>query len=423
MTAERTVQHVTCLGCGCSCDDLTVTVSDERIVAATPICPIGRAWLGDGRLPSGVLIEGQAMPLEAAIRKAAAALAAGRHRLVHLGPDITSEAQRAGLAVADLLGAAVDTSTSETAAQGLVSAQRRGRTTATLGEVRNRGTVFLFWGTDPSEKYPRFLARYGIEAIGSHVPQGRKGRDVISVSIGKDRGISDADLAFQLSPDQEIAALSLMRAAVLGIQVPAASPVAKLAVEVTARLKAARYAVIVHDAEPTAEQRNPLRTEALLGLAEALNGPTRAALCSLRAGGNRVGAEAVLTSQTGYPLAVDYSRGYPRYISTGRGIGLLRDGAFQTALLVGSPSFDQPTGRALAAATTVLVGPRATQAGFRATVAIDTGMAGVHEGGTAYRMDEVPLRLRPPLESPLLTVQVLRSLVDAIRAELRRSPA
>jgi formylmethanofuran dehydrogenase subunit B len=326
--------------------------------------------------------------------------------------------------VADLLAAAVDAATSDTAAQGLITAQRRGRTTATLGEIRNRGDVFLFWGVDPSERYPRFLSRYGIEPVGSQVPEGRKGRDVIAISIGKDRAIPGADLALDLPPEQEIAALSLMRAAVLGLKSPASpSPIATLAVEVTARLMAARYAVIVHDAEPTGERRNPLRAEALSALAESLNGPTRAALCSLRAGGNRVGAEAVLTSQTGFPLAVDFSRGYPRYTPTDRGIELLRNGAFQAVLLVGSPSFDQQTGRALSAASTVVVGPRATQTTFNSTVAIDTGVAGVHEGGTAYRMDEVPLRLRPPLEPLHPTVQVLGLLADAIRLELRKRPA
>ena len=39
-------------------------------------------------------------------------------------------------------------------------------------------------------------------------------------------------------------------------------------------------------------------------LAQTLNGPTRGALSTLRAGGNRSGADAVLTWQTGYPIAI-----------------------------------------------------------------------------------------------------------------------
>lgn len=55
MSSERQVQNVTCLGCGCGCDDLTVDVSDGRITDASPVCPLGRAWFGDGQVPTEIL--------------------------------------------------------------------------------------------------------------------------------------------------------------------------------------------------------------------------------------------------------------------------------------------------------------------------------------------------------------------------------
>ena len=161
MSADRRIEHVTCLGCGCGCDDLTVTVSNDRITEVTPACPLGRAWFGDGQVPNQVISDGQPLALDLTIERLAEALVEARGRcLVYLGPDLTSQAQRAGLAVADLLEATVDSDTSPTAANGLITAQRRGRASATLGEVRNRGDVFLFWGVDPRERYPRFLSRW-----------------------------------------------------------------------------------------------------------------------------------------------------------------------------------------------------------------------------------------------------------------------
>jgi formylmethanofuran dehydrogenase subunit B len=419
MSAQRVVEHVTCLGCGCGCDDVTVTIEEGRIAAATPLCPLGQNWFGDGRVPDEVLIQGRAAPLDQAIARAAADLAAQRPSLIYLASDITSQTQRAAVEIADVLGATVDTATSDTAAGGLLTAQRRGRASATLGEMRNRGDVFFFWGVDPAERYPRFMARYGPEPAGTHVPQGRSGRTVISVSVGAERGPAGSDLTYELPPEQEISALSLIRASVLGMELPVSSPVTKLAGEIAAHLLRARYAVVVHDAEPTNQDRNPLRIEALIALAQALNGPTRAALCSLRAGGNRVGAEAVLTAHTGYPFAVDYSRGYPRYAPGRRGIDQLRDGAFRAALVVGSAVLDADSRAAFSQVTTVCIGPRASQSGVGTAVAIDTGVAGIHEGGMAYRMDEVPLRLRPPLEASHTTMEVLGRLADAIHRELR----
>jgi formylmethanofuran dehydrogenase subunit B len=88
---------------------------------------------------------------------------------------------------------------------------------------------------------------------------------------------------------------------------------------------------------------------------------------------------------------------------------------FSAALIVGSASFDDRTIAALAHVPTVAIGPRASQSKFSPRVAIDTGVAGIHEGGTGYRMDEVPLSLRPPLPATRATVQVLEALCGAMR--------
>ncbi len=416
MSADHQVKHVTCLGCGCGCDDISVTVRDGRIVDAGPACPVGRAWFGDGSVPWEVLQAGKPAALEQALAEAASILTKPRGRqLVYLGPDITAQAQRTAVALADLLGAAVDSATSEAAAGGLLAAQRRGRATATLGEIRNRGDVLLFWGVDPDRRYPRFLSRYALEPRGTQVPNGRAGRFVIAVNIGADTGPAEADVAITLEPSEEIAALSLMRAAVLDRPARDPSPNLARAIGLISRLTSARYAVLIHDAEPTAGPRNPLRVEGLIALTQALNGPTRAALSSLRAGGNRAGAESVLTWQTGYPFAVDYSRGHPRYLPGDRGLDRLVKGAFTAALVVGSPGLDGNAATALGGIETVAIGPGASQAPFTTRVAIDTGTAGIHEAGTAYRMDEVPLSLRPPLTAQRSAVQTLEALTDAVR--------
>jgi formylmethanofuran dehydrogenase subunit B len=419
MSAAQQVEHVTCLGCGCGCDDLTVTVQEGRIVDAIPACPVGRAWFGDGSVPWEVLRAGKPAAFEDAVTEAATILAKAQGRLLlYLAPDVTSQAQRAAVSLADLLRATLDSATSEPAAGGLLAAQRRGRATATLGEIRNRGDVFLFWGVDPSQRYPRFLSRYALEPAGTQVPEGRAGRFVIAVNIGADKGPAGADLTITLEPSEEIAALSLMRAAMLDHPAHDVSPNLTKAVGLVGRLTGARYAVLVHDAEPTSEPRNPLRVEGLIALVQALNGPTRAALSSLRAGGNRLGAESVLTWQTGYPFAVDLSRGHPRYTPGDRGLDRLANSRFTAALVVGSPTLDGEAAKALGGIDTVAIGPRASEAPFTTRVAIDTGVAGIHEPGTAYRMDEVPLSLRPPLTAQRSAVQTLQALTEAVRTRL-----
>ena len=414
MTDSR-VEHVTCLGCGCGCDDIAVTIREGRIIETTPPCPVSKAWFGDGSVPWEVLYDGNRVPVDAALAEAAAILLRARGRLlVHIGGDLSTQAQRKAVMLADLLGATVDTATSSTAAGGILAAQRRGRATATLGEVRNRGDVLLFWGTDPAKRYPRFHSRYAPDPSGTQVPNGRTDRFVIGVGIGSDKAPANADVSLALEPAEEIAALSLMRAAVVGEFPGTPSAPFKAALDLVPLLTRARYAVLIHDAEPSEQPRDPLRVEALIALTQAVNGPTRAALVSLRAGGNRSGAESVLTWQTGFPFAVDHSRGYPRYTPEGRGLDRLERGGFSAVLLVGTSVMDSGATVALGGIDTVVIGPGASRAGFATRIAIDTGVAGIHETGTGYRMDDVPLPLRPPLPAQRSTVETLDALSGAI---------
>ena len=168
---------------------------------------------------------------------------------------------------------------------------------------------------------------------------------------------------------------------------------------------------------------DPYRAEGLIALAQALNGPTRAALSTLRAGGNRPGAEAVLTWQTGFPMAVDFSRGFPRYTPESRGLDRL-DGRVGAVLVAGSAAALTGVLRMrLGRVATVAIGPRASQAPFPTRVAIDTGVAGIHEGGTGYRMDDMPLPLRPPLPGARSAAETLGALLALLRAPVAGSKA
>ena len=411
MTASA-VRHVTCLGCGCGCDDLTVHVRAGRIERLEPPCPLAQRWFGDGTVPDRVHAGGKPAPVDAAIAAAADLLVAARGRaLVYAGLELSSQAQRVAVALADVLRATIDGPTSGPAATGLLVAQRRGRAAATLGEIRGRADVVLCWAVDPAERYPRYFERYA---------PARPERTLLAVSVGADRGPAGAAVSVALTPAQEIAALSVLRAVVLG-QAPGDldEPLSAVAALGT-RLLAARYAAIVHDAEPARErERDGHRTEGLIALAQALNGPTRAALNSLRGGGNRSGLESVLTWQTGYPMAVDFSEGAPRYLPASRGGDRLARKAFGAVLVAGTPG---PLDAGLLAGTpTVVIGPRASEAPFGPAVAIDTGVAGIHETGTAYRMDEVPLPLTPPLPRPRGGHEVLEALLAAVRQRLGRA--
>ena len=410
MSRDRVVQSVTCLGCGCGCDDLTLRVRAGRIAELTPPCPVAARWFGDGTVPREIRVEGRPATIEQAIEAAAAALSRAGRPLVLLAPDLTTEAQRAAIAVGDVLRAEVDGATSDSAAAGILAAQRRGRAAASLGEIRNRADVVLFWAVDPRERYPRYLERYTAAAAATHV----RARALLSVSVGSDRGPEQAEIAAEFTPGEEVDALAVMQATVRGQRLGELPERLRPAATIAGRLLQGKYVAIVHDAEPGREGRDAQRAESLVALAQVLNGPTRAALSSLRAGGNRSGAEAALTWQTGYPMRVSFREGYPRAWPGRSGLDRLRSGGTDAVLVAGSLAALEGPGLALDRVPAVVIGPWASAvSGTR--VAIDTGIAGIQEPGTGYRMDDVPLPLSPVLESPRPAAGTLGLLLGALR--------
>jgi formylmethanofuran dehydrogenase subunit B len=410
---------ITCLGCGLLCDDVSVAVANGRLSSLSPACALGTSWLGAGAVHDRIQSGQRDATFEFAIATAASLLAGARGRaLVYLGPGLTIEALKPALAMADRLHAVVDTDTSAAAASGILAGQRRGRAAATLGELRNRADVVVFWGVNPERTHPRLVERL-VNAAGTHAPGGRASRTVVSVPIGADGSDDGADITLRLPAAAELAALSILRASVAGASVPDTPAGIAGLPELAARLVGAKYVAIVAGGEDGDPARPSQRAEGLIALTQALNGPTRAALITLRNGDNRNGVESLLTWQTGFPFAVDFRSGAPSYAADRRGLDDLA--SVDVALVLGD--WRAVPGTALASVPTVVIGPGASEAPGRPRVAIDTGRAGIHEGGTAYRMDDVPLPLTPALDGSRTAAMVLGALEEAVAKMLREPVA
>lgn len=109
------VANATCTFCGCVCDDIELHANDERIVEAKRACVLGKAWFLNHtaeRLYPDALIDGREATVEEAIQTAAALLDAAHLPLVYGMSNITCEAQREAVALAERLGGVVDSHTS-----------------------------------------------------------------------------------------------------------------------------------------------------------------------------------------------------------------------------------------------------------------------------------------------------------------------
>ncbi len=408
---DPTLLDVTCTACGCLCDDIGIFVDHDRIVRAERACPVGVSWfLADHshRDIADATIEGRPASLDEAIGRSAAILKASRSPLILGLTRATLEAQAEAVAIADRLGATIDPAGSADSLPRWRAIQRVGMVSATWGEVRDRADVVIFWGVDPIATHPRHFERYSVDAIGRFVPEGRAGRFVAVVGGAPNATSARADLFVTVPCPEDVEALSILRALVRGKDVPASDSMRALA----SAMVGARYGAFVFGAGLEA-------AEAALTLVRDLNGGGNRRFVALALGsaGNPTGAEATLTWQAGSPVAVDFSRGFPRYLpDEATAEARLRSRRADSALIVADDPRDFLSAEALAnlaTIPTIAVGPRATDPSRPATVAIASATFGIHEGGDVMRSDGPALPLRPALKTD-------RPPLRRLLAEIRR---
>ena len=109
------VPNATCTFCGCVCDDIELHAEGDRILKAKNACSLGESWFRNHtaeRHYPDALIDGQPATVDEAVEAAASYLHAADMPLVYGLSNITCEAQREAVALAEMVGGVVDSHTS-----------------------------------------------------------------------------------------------------------------------------------------------------------------------------------------------------------------------------------------------------------------------------------------------------------------------
>jgi formylmethanofuran dehydrogenase subunit B len=401
-------ENVGCTVCGCVCDDLRVTVEGGRIIRADGACLLAEPWLlgQDTRQPAIAEIEGQPALLEAAVAKAAEILRKSSSPLIYGMSRSSTEGQRAAIALAENIGATIDTNASLCHATSVMAIQVVGESTCTLGEVKNRADLVIFWGSNPVESHPRHFERYSVLPRGRFVPAGRTDRTVIVADVKRTASTEAADAFLPMKPGKDFEALTTLRCLLRGSPVAAHAETGAplhLLEELAARMKSCRYGIVFFGLGLSMTSAAQHNVEALLLLVRDLNAHTRFSARRMRVPGDVTGADTVLTWQTGYPFSVNFARGYPRY-NPGEfsAQDLLERCDVDACLFVGSEGvkrFSSSAKARLARIPTIALDHPTVDSFFPPTVRFTTAVYGVHRPGTAYRMDGVPIPLHACLPS------------------------
>jgi formylmethanofuran dehydrogenase subunit B len=303
-----------------------------------------------------------------------------------------------------------------------------GKVTCTLGEVKNRADFIIYWGGNPAECHPRHFTKYTIMQKGKFVPN-RKSRTMVLVDIRETPSEKACDIFLQVRPSKDFEMATTLRALVKGQRVNAAAVeetglrLAQLQ-DLADRMKKARFGVLFFGMGLSMTRGKHMNSAAVLTLVAELNAYTKFVAMPMRGHGNVTGADMVMRWTTGYPFGINMSRGYPRFnpgeFST---VDLLVRGDNDAALILGADpgaTMPQPAIDHLSRIPTIVLDPKVTHTSRLAKVHITTAATGISAPGTVYRMDEVPLPLRPALKSPYPTDE---DVIRRIREAVARKPA
>ncbi|TRZ88226.1 MAG: formylmethanofuran dehydrogenase subunit B [Methanosarcinales archaeon] len=419
-----------CPFCGCMCDDITVNVENNKITEVKHACKVGAAKImGHHRIKAPMMRtdkkgEFKEVSYDEAIEAASKILADSKRPLLYGWASALCEVHKKGILLAEELGAIIDNTATVCHAPSTLAVHEKGLPSATLGQVKNRADVVVFWGSNPVQAHPRHMGRYSVFAKGLFTEKGRKGRKVIVVDVRKTDTAAMADEYIQVQQGSDYLVISALRAILAGQAAVVPDAVGGIPkeqlVKLVDTLKAAKFGAVFFGMGLTQSISRYKNIDNAISLITELNSFTKYVITPMRGHYNVTGFGQVCAWETGYATAVDFARGAPYYNpgETAANDLLTRKETDAAMIIAGDAGahFPADSVRHLARIPVIQIDPYWNPTTEVANVVIPVAICGVEVEGTAYRMDGVSLRYRKLIEPTHPTdIEILEKITERVK--------
>ncbi|OPX71172.1 MAG: Formate dehydrogenase subunit alpha [Methanoregulaceae archaeon PtaB.Bin108] len=400
------IEDVVCSFCGCLCDDLVVEVEGTRVISVENGCTLAsEKFLGDHRLKTPIRRDGNSwtkISYDEAIAETAEILLDADRPLLYGWSGTFGEAQSVGVHLAEILGAVIDNTSTVCHGPSILAIQEVGHPGCTLGQVKNRADVVVYWGANPVDAHPRHMSRYTTYCDGFFRKDAFKDRKVIVVDVRDTESSILADEFVKVNPGGDYAVLSALRAIVRGKRGIIPPEVEGVSREQLFRVAdicmSAKFGAVFFGVGLTMAPGKNKNIRNAIEFTEELSRHTKFTISPMRGHWNVYGSNEVFTWISGYPYAVDFARGIAFY-NPGEttSVDILKRGECDACLVVASDPgahFPKECAEHLARIPTVQIDPHVNVTTHLSRIQIPVAVAGIDAEGTAYRMDGVPIRTR-----------------------------
>jgi formylmethanofuran dehydrogenase subunit B len=292
----------TCPFCPLLCDDITTIVHADGALDAPDVeCPRLTQALTWFSAPGASLpaIDDQDTDLESALQRAADILkSASRPLFGGLATDVAGA--RALYPLAAGCGAILDHLHGDAMAASTAALQDRGAFFTTLSEVRSRADLLIIFDCQPSLRYPRFYER--VLGGTDHA------RELIFVGCEVDPAadsVENTSTHSMLKDGDPYDILAIWSALTEGRTVASIggnNTIAHALADLTGRVSAARYAVVVYEPAALPGSHSALLIEAVNRIVKMVNRTTRAGTLALGGDDGALSVNQAITWLSGLPL-------------------------------------------------------------------------------------------------------------------------
>ncbi|AKB26078.1 Formylmethanofuran dehydrogenase subunit B [Methanosarcina sp. MTP4] len=425
------IKDAVCSLCGSLCDDITVTVEDNKITKIENACILGHSkFVGmfeHDRIENPMIRkDGELVPVpyEEAIEAAAKILVNSRRTLSYGWCSTSCEAIAKAIQLAEETGSLIDSTANVCHGPSALAAQEKGSPGASLGVIKNRADLIVFWGCNPVHAHPRHMSRYSSFSKGFFSTKGRKGRKMVVIDVRKTDTAKLADKYVEIEQGSDLLLITALRSAVNGHEDVIPETVAGISkeeiLELAENLKNAQFSCIFFGMGVTQSRSKYKNGDGVSSLISDLNQHTKSVMIGMRGHYNVTGFGQVATWETGFPMAIDFARGFPYYNpgETGANDVLVREEADAAIISAADPGahFPQKAVRHLAKIPVIQIDPYANPTTEIADVVIPAAVVGIEAEGTAYRMDAIPLRMKKLIDTEFKTdEQIAKDLIAKVR--------
>ncbi|WOF15302.1 formylmethanofuran dehydrogenase subunit B [Methanoplanus sp. FWC-SCC4] len=419
--------NVICPFCGCLCDDLTVNIEDNKITGVDNGCALASSkFLNTERLEKPLIKRGGKLvetSYDEAIESSVEILSNAKRPLLFGWSGTQGEAQCKGVHICELLGGVIDNTSSVCHGPSILAIQEVGHPGCTLGQVKNRADLIIYWGCNPVDAHPRHMSRYTTYADGFFLDNAFRERKMIVVDVRKTESANVADEFVRIKPGGDYAVISALRAMIRGKSksIPdSVAGVSKSQLERVVKMcKEAKFGAIFFGLGMTMSPNKYKNVRNAIELVDEMSRHTKFTITPMRGHWNVYGSNEVFTWMTGYPYGIDFSRGIAFY-NPGEttAVDMLSRKECDALLVVASDPgahFPKKCLEHMADIPVIQIDPHLNCTSHFADIQIPVAITGVETDGTAYRMDGIPLRTKKVIETERPTdTEVLEKMYKKI---------